>query len=145
MRYQAISSAAVLLVVFCGCVSPDQHQQVEVQSHKVEGERDTCQQTLRDEKARAATLAERLRNEERQLAAAQAEISVLRGRARELQQQNDGLVGLIEERAQQKLERPAAPVSPLPPELDEALTRYATKYQQRVWYDRGRGSTKPGQ
>ena len=140
MRYQAISSAAVLLIVFCGCTSPAQRQPVELQSQKVEGERDTYQQELRDEKARAAVLAERLQNEERQLAAAQAEISVLRGRARELQQQNDGLVGLIEERAHQKLERPAAPVSPLPPDLDEALTRYATKYQKRVWYDRGRGA-----
>ena len=140
MRYQAISSAAVLLVVFCGCVSPEQHQQVEFQLQKVAGERDSCQQTLHDEKARATALAERLRSWERQLAAAQAEVNALRGRAKELQRQNDEFMGLIEERASQKLERPAVPVSPLPPDLDRALTRYATKYQQRVWYDRGRGA-----
>lgn len=140
MRVWGICLATLLAVALAGCVPVEQHRKLKLHLQEVEGERDGCQQALRDELAKSADLTERLRNQERVSASADAEVNALRARVETLQRQNDEIAALIEQRASQPLERPAVPAALLPPELDQALQEFAGKFQHRLWYDRGRGA-----
>ncbi|MGD8451302.1 MAG: OmpA family protein [Phycisphaerae bacterium] len=132
--------AGLLLVALAGCVPAQQHQDTEFQLHRVEAERDSYRRAGDDERARSAALAAQLKTEQRKAASAEAEINALRSRLETLQTERDEYAALIEQRAAAPLSRPEVPASPLPPEVDEALTSFAAKYQQRVWYDRSRGA-----
>jgi chemotaxis protein MotB len=122
-----------------GCVSAQQRETA-FRLEKAETERDTTEVALRDERARAAALADHLASAERRATAAQAETAALREQSQALQKQRDEAVALIEQRANAPLARPAAPASILPADFDDALRAFAVKFQHRVWYDRSRGA-----
>jgi len=127
-------------VVLCGCAGTPAARELEFKLQKAERERDGCQRTLADERAKATALTGRLEAEDRKSAAAQAEIINLRGRVDILERVKGELQTALERRASEPLSRPAIPASPLPPEVDEALRTLAGKYAHRVSYERGRGA-----
>ena len=140
MRVLATCSAALLAVAWCGCASTPQQHATEIRPQQTETVRVDCERALRDERARTTAAEERWRSEQRKLTAAEAEINALRSRNQSLKQQNDEIVALLDKRTREPLERPAVPATLLPAETDAALQRFASKYQNRVWYDRGRGA-----
>lgn len=140
MQRYGLLLAGLLLIALGGCVPVQQQQDTEFQLHRVEAERESYRRASEDERARSAALAGRLKTEQRRLASAQAEINALRSRLETLETERDEYAALVEQRAAAPLTRPDVPASPLPPEVDEALASFATKYQQRVWYERGRGA-----
>ena len=140
MRILNMSMAGLLLAALVGCVSTQQHQNVEFRLQKVESERDNCRQSLISERAQVAALNERLSAERRKAASAQAQTSIFQERIVQLQRKNKELENLFETRAAAPLRRPEVPISPLPPELDQALRQFAEKFQARVWYERQRGA-----
>ncbi len=132
--------ALLCLGVFCGCVPQEQQRETEFRLQKVQSDRDSSDNALRDERARSAALADRLKAEEQRSASAQAEAAALRDQLQTLQKQRDDAVALIEQRASEPLARPAAPAAVLPPHVDDALQALAAKFQRRVVYERSRGA-----
>lgn len=130
--------AIVVFIALSGCA--DQQADTAFRLQKAEADRNTCRQALNDEKAKSTALNEKLQAEERQRAAAQAELGSANARIARLQEDRDKLGKLVEQRAVEPLKRPEVPVSPLPNDVDNALQTFATKYERRVWYERGRGA-----
>jgi chemotaxis protein MotB len=140
MRFVSCSVATLLAVVWMGCATPEQQRALEFRLHKAETDRDACAKLLNDELAKAAALTERLQAEQREAATLRAEKTGSEERIQELQRRIAEYGALLEKRASEPLRRPEVPVSPLPGELDQALQDFASKFKNRVWYDRGRGA-----
>ena len=140
MRLLGICAAGLLVCVLAGCVPPEQHRDLNVRLQQAEREREGTRESLDDERGRTVALTERLKENERQAAFAEAEINNLKQRLSEVRTQRDELLAMLEGRTAEPLQRPSVPASSLPPEVDQALEAFAAKFQQRVWYDRGRSA-----
>jgi chemotaxis protein MotB len=139
MRIAGLCAGALWLAVATGCTTPEQRDQ-EFRLQKAENRAQTCEKSLADERAKTAALTARLETEKRQSAAATAEAAAQTERAAKLERENQQYAGLIEQRASEPLQRPEVPRSPLPPAVDQALQELATKFQNRMWYEPGRGA-----
>jgi flagellar motor protein MotB len=128
----AVTLAAVLL---SGCGGADRQG---VQAAKAESERARLQHALEDERAKVTILQERLAAERLEHQTTRAEVNLWRERIRQLEQENDKLITLLEKQGRQAPERPRVAASPLPANIDQQLQAFAKRHSQRVTYDRGR-------
>lgn len=133
-------AAGLLAVAVSGCAAPGPAGRADTPAQQAQRELDECRQALRAEQAQTATLTVQLQTTQRLGAALETERAALQARLEQLQQQYDELRAATEQRVVQPLERPAAPASPLPPELDHALLQFAERLAGRVGYDRGRAA-----
>jgi chemotaxis protein MotB len=138
MSKHALLIAGLGLSSLIACQAPDHHD-LEYRISKVEAERDHLQARLDDERAKVLILQERLTLAEQKHEVDAAEANLAHDRVRQLEQDNDKLLTLLQRR-EPALERPPVPASPLPPEIDRQLQDFATRHPGRVWYDRGRGA-----
>lgn len=127
------------LTLLVACSVPDRRE-LEYRIRKVEGERNQLQTLRDDERAKVAILQERLAAERQEHEIARAEVNLARGRARQLEQDNDELLALLERRDHTALEGPEVPASPLPAEVDRQLQSFAARHRGRVRYDRSRAA-----
>lgn len=138
-RCSSLTLLAVLILPMpWGCDSTGR-QDLEYRLSTAEGERDRMRAALDDERAKVVILQERVAEQERIQAIASAEASLTRERLRQLEQNNQRLVTLLERRNGLS-EQPAVPASPLPEAVDQQLQAFAKRHSGRVWYDRGRAA-----
>ena len=140
MRLRTVCAAGLLVSALIGCVPPEQQRDLNLRLQKAEREREGTRESLTNERAQTVALKEQLKESERQTAFAEAEINNLKQRLVEIQTQRDELLAMLEGRTAEPLQRPSVAASPLPAETDQALEAFAAKFQQRVWYERGRGA-----
>lgn len=132
-RTASAVACAALLAATCGCVAPQQHDDLRHQYEKALAERDDARRRLEDERALNAALRE-------QHAAARAEAQRERLRVEELARSNRELSALIEQRAARDLERPQVVAVRLPPRVDAALEKLGRNSPGLLSYDRERGA-----
>lgn len=139
-----MSRTGVLIVIgltaIClgGCAPVGEVRDLEFQLRRAEDQRDTAQQRLAGEQARLAKLQGQIEAERRDSTEARATVTRLNARVRELTRNYDELAAVIDELRNRPLARPAVPPSPLPSEIDDALSAYAGQLPNRVWYERER-------
>lgn len=133
---------AALAGALAGCA--DQRAEREFQLRKTEQERDTLRERLTSEQAKAAALARQNTDLDQELRLAQAEVSRLNDVVQKAKENYEELKRVTQSvllpRAAEELKRLEVPPSPLPEATDAALQALATKYGDRVWYERGRGA-----
>lgn len=139
-RTAVLACSSVLLAYLGGCAAPAEKPDPVFQTRKLEQERDTARQQLNSEQAKNAALAKRLETNEEELKAARAKTGNLTEQVDRLTKHNAELQGVLDDLKTRELKRPTVPASPLPAKSDELLQALATKYGDRVWYDRGRGA-----
>jgi chemotaxis protein MotB len=135
--------AGLVLASLVGCApsgpsGADRNLHVELR--QAEKERDALASRLNTAEARNTTLQERLQTADVALNVANAENKTLEAQLTTLRKNLADLRTLLESAKEQRPERPAVRVSPLPPATDAALAALSTKYGDRLWYDRERAA-----
>jgi len=131
--------AGLLLLLPAACSDPERTD-IQYRIAKTEGERDQVRLALDDESAKVAILQEQLAAEKEQREIDRAEVNLARDRVRQLDQANDELLALLEQRTRVASERSRVSASPLPNSVDRRLRQFAARHSGRVWYDPGRAA-----
>lgn len=140
MRASVVLLLSAALAWFLGCAPAQQTQELQFELQKCSADADKLRQDLAAERAALAALEESVLDQRKEWELTRAEANTLRARVAGLEQRNDRLVQLVEQRTQALLERPAVGESPLPPEIDQALEDFAARPNNRAWYDRDRAA-----
>lgn len=132
----------VALLLSTGCVSLDEHRQVQMANRKLTEEKEALERDLQDARTVAAQMRDRVGSLERELSGSKTLADTLRA-------ENETLAKAFEE-AQKQLNAFAnkEPVKPvvieraLPPALNEALKGFAAKHPDIVDFDEKTGVVK---
>lgn len=135
MRWMAFVVALPLL----GCASGKQDD-MQFQLEKSQAERDRMRLAYEEESAKSLAIADEYTKASAKWDVQRAELSALRQRVADLDKTNRDLNALLDKRAAEPMTRPAIPATPLPGSLDARLSEFASKYDGRVIYDRGRAA-----
>ena len=135
-----VLAGAVLFAACAGGCTANETRDLQFQLRKAEQDRDALQQRLKDEQARSVALQARFDAEEKKWNADRALVSRLTERTDQLTKASEELTRQFEALKERPVSRPTVSGSPLPPETDESLQALATKYSDRVWYERSRGA-----
>lgn len=136
MRY----SLLLALLTAGGCVSQQQHGAVEHQLSRALSERDDALRRLDNERARTTAFDENLRTEQAAHRTTRGELE--RSRSQTVGAKSDlaQVIKLMEDQAAGKLRRPEVVAVQLPEALDQALIRFASRFQKLATYNRTSGA-----
>jgi chemotaxis protein MotB len=137
---RALLLAGIALALGAGCTAPAPRDDHDFQVQRLEQERDVLAGQVRDEGARTAALQQRVASLQDELSTAQAQVAAQREHIDKLAAAQTELRTALDQRRGREVKRPAVPASPLPPAVDQTLQALAAKYDDRVWYERGRGA-----
>jgi chemotaxis protein MotB len=128
----------VALLALGGCTA--QQPDRDFQLHKAEQERDALRQQVSSEQAKGVALQKKIDAADEQLSLTRADVGRLGDQVEKLTQHKQELEAVFAQLKSAALKRPEVAPSPLPSATDAALQVFASKFGERVWYDRGRGA-----
>jgi len=143
MSRQAVAAATGCMVLATGCVSLDEHRQLQMAQKRALAEKAQLEQELYDVRTNAENLRSQLQMIESRLSNRDAMVSNLQSENEELQSLFSSAQKTAEQLAQRKVVNdPIIIETKLPAELDTALRDFASQYPDSVTYDAKRGIVK---